>query len=366
MIKKVFSVLLFSVLLLAAFVLPAAADGEDAGEDAISDFWQLIPDGVELSPPGEGQISDIGLDRLLSELLFAARASGGGAISFFLFIFGFAIILAGVDGGGALLSSRRSGAVVASVSVIAAVSIFSRLVGVFESVSSGLLSVCDFFGSVIPVLVGINASAGMSHTAGVSSVNMSATLAVIEKFSVEFLLPIAFSLVALSLCATVGERTVASLTKGMKNLFMWGAGVVSTVASATIAIQTLVASASDNAALRAARYAAAGTIPVVGSTVASALSTLAGGLAYARSTVGAGAIAVILSLALFPLVSLLLYRLALSVSIIFLDYAGCESGSRTYTAFRSSLDAVIAVYALSVLVLIIEVIIFLKSGGEVA
>jgi hypothetical protein len=79
-------------------------------------------------------------------------------------------------------------------------------------------------------------------------------------------------------------------------------------------------------------------------------------------TVGAGAIAVILSLALFPLVSLLLYRLALSVSIIFLDYAGCESGSRTYTTFRSSLDAVIAVYALSVLVLIIEVIIFLKSG----
>ena len=115
--------------------------------------------------------------------------------------------------------------------------------------------------------------------------------------------------------------------------------------------------------VEAGQYAASGMIPIVGNTVASTLATLAGGLALVKSTVGVGAIAVIISLALAPLVSLLLYRLAFTVAIVFLELFGSCDGVRSFSAFRSALDALSAVYSVSVVVCIIEIVIFLKSGG---
>ena len=151
----------------------------------------------------------------------------------------------------------------------------------------------------------------------------------------------------------------------MKSFFSWGIGILCAVSTAALAIQSVVASAKDSASLRAARYAASGLIPIVGSTVASALSTLAGGLAYAKSTVGATSIAVILTLALVPLASLLMYRLALSLVITFLNFADCSGGVRCFSAFRSALDSLTAIYSLSMIVCILEIVIFMKSGVSV-
>ena len=109
-----------------------------------------------------------------------------------------------------------------------------------------------------------------------------------------------------------------------------------------------------------------GTVSVVGSSVSSALSTLAGGLAYAKSTVGAAAVAVIAAISLAPLITLLIYRLIFSIAVSFLEYANNSVGARCFGAYRTAFDTVVSVYVLSTLVCIIQVIVFMKGGAGIA
>ena len=143
---------------------------------------------------------------------------------------------------------------------------------------------------------------------------------------------------------------------------MWILGLGTAVLMGMLSLQTLISSSGDNAALRAARYMTTGLVPVVGSTVSASLSTLASGISYAKGIIGAGAIFIMLLLFLSPLCVVLSYRLILSVFITLSEFLDTGAASRSYTAFRSSLDTLIAVYSLSAVVYIFEIVLFVKSG----
>ena len=83
---------------------------------------------------------------------------------------------------------------------------------------------------------------------------------------------------------------VASLGKRIKGVFTWGIGVTTAILLGATSLQSIVASASDGAYLRAAKYAASSAIPIVGSAVSSVLGTLAGGFSYAKGAIGAASV----------------------------------------------------------------------------
>ena len=127
-------------------------------------------------------------------------------------------------------------------------------------------------------------------------------------------------------------------------------------------MQGLIASSADGAYLRAAKFAASGTIPVVGSAVSSLLGTLGGGLAIMKSAVGGVSVYLLLSYSLAPLIILLLYKLCLALATMILEFSGSGGGVRVFSAFSSSLDAVIAVYVTSCAVYLSEILIFVRCG----
>ena len=360
--KKILGALSAFIIFAALFALFSVSACASDSDGLLDEFYELIPSESGVSEGGD-LISEIGFDAIVSDIFSALSGEGGSVISFFLLLMGFAVIMAASGNlySDDKLSLKRNTEV--AVSAIASVSIFSALLGVVTAVRDSLISVVDFFSSVIPVLTAISLSGASPATAGVQAVNMNITLAIVEKFCTGWMLPLVFALFSLALAASVGESGIARVAKGVKNVFGWGIGIACAILAAAVAMQSVVASASDSASLRAARYAASGMIPIVGATVSSALATLGGGLAFIKSTVGVTSIVVIVSLALMPLVSLLLYRLAFSGAVLFLDFAGSEGGVRCYSAFKSALDALIAVYSMSVIICIIELVIFIKGGA---
>ena len=133
-----------------------------------------------------------------------------------------------------------------------------------------------------------------------------------------------------------------------------------------ISLQTVVSSAADSARMRAAKYAASSMIPVVGGTVAGSLATLASGLSYVRGIIGAGAVAVLVSIFLSPLVMLLLYRLAVTLAASVSEMLSVGVAARLYRAYARCFDLVIAVYTASVLLYLFEIILFSVSGVAIA
>ena len=355
--KGILKFLAAAVILFSLFSVNAFAD---EGEDILKEFSGILPEGVDVNV--EDVASNLGIEAILGEIAAAVSDKAGDAIGFFFLLIGFAVVISlsshasfGTDG-------ALDSAVQVTVCAVATSSIFVALYDVCDSVAKSLTSVIDFFSSAIPIFTLISTSSGATSTAGAQAFNMNLTLALIEKVCTGALLPMSFAVFSLGFVSSVSEGSVGNLAKGVKGVFMWGVGIVSTVLAAVVAMQSIVASAADNATLRAARYAASGMIPIVGSTVASAISTLGGGMAYLKSTVGMGSVAAILLISIAPLVSLLLYRLAISVSLIYLEFVGSPGGVRCYSAFRGALDTLIAVYSASVLVCIIEIAVFVKGG----
>ncbi len=332
----------------------------DENEDVLDGFSSIIPDGVDVSV--DDVTSQLGVEAIFNEIASALSDKAGDAARFFLLLLGFAVVISLTSHSSLGTDSSLDSAVQIAVSAIASASIFAALYDVCAALRQSLTTVVDFFSAAIPIFTLISTSSGAVSTASTQAFNMNLTLALIEKFCTGALLPTSFAVFSLGFTASISEGGAGNVAKGVKSAFMWGVGLVGSLLAAVIAMQSVVASATDNATLRAARYAASGMIPIVGSTVASALSTLGGGMAYLKSTVGMGSVAVILVLSIAPLVSLLLYRLAISACLTYLEFSGSVGGVRCYSAFRGALDTLIAVYSMSVLVCIIEVVVFVKGG----
>lgn len=331
--------------------------------DFISEFEKLVPEGSQLY--GEELLSGVGADRLISEIFSAALQKTGGIVEFFLILLGVGLLFAVCDISGELFGERLHSAARAGVAAVSALLIFSKLESLVFSVGESLASLSDFFSALIPLVTGISLASGAVGTAAVEAFNMNLALSVIGKISSDFLMPTVFMIFALALTTSIGDGGAAKLAKGAKSVFLWGLGIISFVLIVSVSMQTFLASSRDSAAMRAAKYALSGSIPIVGSTVSGALSTLMGALSEASAVVGVGAVAVIFTMAAAPVAVMLLYRLALSVSIWLFEFIGSLGAVGSFSAFRAALDALISIYAVSAVIYILEITVFIKGGTRV-
>lgn len=364
--KKILIVISMMAIFIPLFSLGTMAfDSEGTAEEYWQDFLDAVPDGTN-SPQNEDELlSGVGFDSLIAELLGAVKLGTGSAVSLFILLFGIAVIISVTESAPPFENPSLSRHTAAGISVISAVLIFGKIGPICFSVREGLEELSAFFSALIPVLTGIMTAGGNISSAATQSFNMNITLAAVSYVCTELLLPLVFALFSLAMAASMELGTVGAVAKSVKGLFMWILGISSTVVIASITMQSVVAGAKDSAYLRAARYAASGMIPVVGSTVSSALAALSGGLSYVKTTVGMSAVLVIIILAVSPLINILLHRLAFSLSISFLELISSGGGARVFSAFRSALDALLSVYVVSVIVYITEIVVFMKCGVSI-
>ena len=364
--KKALTAAIIFVLLASVFSFGAsAADEDEAYDEYWKDFLEAVPDGVDGPENEEELLSGVGLDSLLEELMSAVRLGTSSALSLFILLFGISVIVAVAETVPPFENATLNKHASAGIMVIGAVLIFGRIGSLTLSVKSGIEELSSFFCALIPIMTAIMTAGGNVSSAAAQSLNMNITLAAVSYVCTEVLLPLSFALFSLAMASSMDCGTVGAVAKSVKSLFMWILGIGSTVLIASITMQSVVAGAKDSAYLRAARYAASGMIPVVGSTVSSALAALAGGLSYVKTTVGMSAVLVIITLAVAPLINILLHRLAFSLSISFLELSNSGGGVRVFSAFRSSLDALLSVYIVSVIVYISEIVIFMKCGVSI-
>ena len=354
--KKALFVIIIATTLFFGLAMPSAA--ADAGE-YVSDFEELLPDGVDISDGGFD-----GVGSFVSILSSALDAGGESAISFFTMLLGLAALMATAESAAPIDAPGLTRNATMALSVVSSTLIFERLGHIGLAIKESIEGMSVFFSALVPIFTGILSAGGSVNSAATQAFNMNISLAVVSQISTYLLLPIAFALFALAMVSGA-DNSLSGVAKSLRSLFGWLLGIAGTVIIAATSMQSLIARAQDTAYLRAAKFAASGMIPVVGSTVSGALSTRAGGLSYAKSTVGIYSVLVLVTMIAAPLLSLLLHRLALSLACSFLEFVGIGGGVRVFTAFRGALDTLISVYVTSIVVYILEIVVFLKCGVSV-
>lgn len=353
-LKKAGVFVLTLTIFIYIFGITASAEGD--GEKIDVSVEELIPEWAVTD--GEELTGALGPDALIYEIYSAFKEGSGRALSFFSLAFGLCLCLGALGSFDTDLLKRAGD----GASVIAGASLFAFIVPIISEASSALCDMTEFFSTLGVVMSSITLAGGGVNTAAVQAGTVNFTLSLTAGIGEDFLISLAVMILSLGLISSFGSNAVASLSKFLSSVFMWGIGIVSAIIGASLSLQTLIGSASDSVAMRTAKYAASGMLPIVGSTVTASLSTLVSGISYAKGVVGVSAVIIILTYALSPLALLLLYKLSLSLCCFFMQLFSLSGGIRVYTALKRGLDSVIAVYTLMTVIYVFQIVMFMKCG----
>ena len=348
------------ILITVAAIIPlfliSASAGKSA-EDYLRDFEQILPDSMGGLSEDGAIVERFGIEGVLSEILSSLNGEKGECLTFLLLLIGGVAVFSLASG----CSQNFARHTETGVGLVVSLSVFPTVSLALSSVVNSLDEIGSFFNAMTPIVVGVTALGGGASTSAVQASGMYTSFTVIGSVGREFFVPIASFGLSIATLSALGSPSAISVGKGIKGIFTWLTGIFTTVITSVFALQSLVSSAADSAAMRTAKYMASGLIPIVGTAVSGALATLASGLSYAKSLIGGGAIAVIISLAISPLVILLFYRFALTLASIFAELVGATVPSKIYLSYRFVIDMTVTVYTLSVIVYLFQIILFLRT-----
>ncbi|MBQ3015380.1 MAG: hypothetical protein IJD79_01215 [Clostridia bacterium] len=338
------------------------ANADEQLRAIFSDFLKILPEGV---PSDAGDISGaVGISEafaFVTSVLEESRAS-----TYFCMLLGIALLfclaeLFSDEAGEAAATVKSASALILSLPVL----YFGK--EVIVSVSEGISSGSDFFSEVIPIFSSVVAIGAGGATAGSAAVTMNASLSVVSEILAENLLPMSTLIFGLSLLSSVDTgQGVSGVAKGVRNCFNFFIGLVCAIIVAVFGAQTFVSASRDSLALRSAKYALSGMIPIVGGTVSGTLSLLISGVRLLSGTIGVISVIALLSLMGAPLVSLLFYRFCIGACITLTSFSGAVFGERFFSSVRGAVDCLIAVLTSSSLVYILEIIILAATLGNVS
>lgn len=362
-VKKGCQIVVLTLVLCSLFVIGAGAEAkagetlpQSGVEDVLSEFESLLPEEyAELSD--HGAIADaVGFDRLVKIISDGVLGRGSELLSFLLLLVGSVILICLTS----VLTSDRAPLCRGAVGVVTAVAVFSRLFPLVSEITETLRRLSGFFGSLIPLLATVNTMGGNVSSASTQALGMTLTMQLYGSLGASLSLVVG-GVFAVGMLSGLGGG-FASVGRAVKGFFGRGMGVFTALLAGTLSLQTLLTGVSDSTAMRVARYAISGTVPIVGGAVSAALSTLVGGLSYAKGVIGGGAVLVLSLMAAVPLVILLLYKLCMFISLTLLDFASGGEGGECLSAISGGLDALISVYVMTSVIFIFQVILFIMGG----
>ena len=257
-----------------------------------------------------------------------------------------------------------TGNVLNTVSTLSAAAVFLIPVKNIIVSSSAVIEECsNFILGFVPVYTSaIIASGYISSGAGFRTM-MLGTVTIISKLSGEIIVPLICIYLALCVAGSVSDINIGEISKSVKNFAVWLLGITMTVFSGIMGLGTLISSSADSAFSKTTKFLIGSAVPIVGSTVSDALSTLKGCLGVTKTVLGTYAIIVIAAIFLPPIISLFSWKICLSISSGIGEFFGSKSLSGLLSAVSSVIGIMLALIVVTAMMFIFAVSIMLMAGG---
>lgn len=244
---------------------------------------------------------------------------------------------------------------------IAAAAMYEVLEGSLAAISAA----ANFMLVFIPVLTGISAALG--HTLTAAAVN-SAILGGTQLFSqlaANFLAPFCGAILGVSTAGAVQPQfKLDKLAEVIKKIVVWALSLVMTIFMGVLSLQTAVSAASDNAAIKTAKFVVSQGVPLVGGTVSDAVNTLQSGIIILKSSVGVYGIIAVGVMIAPVLASLACYKLAALAAEGLAEMFGQKELAALFKSFSAVITIITAIVICVLLINTIAAAIVLKMTGN--
>ena len=239
--------------------------------------------------------------------------------------------------------------------------------GALSDTLNVLQAASEFMLVFVPVFAGVIAA--MGKTAAASAAN-TVTLAAAQLFSqlaVNFLVPVCGTVMGLSVTGAIHpELNISKLGELIKKWAVWGLSLLMTVFMSILSAQTFVSNSADSVLIRTAKFAVSNGVPIIGGTISDAVNTVHASLSLLHSSIGTYGIVAALAIILPTLITVVCYRMALSLAEALSEVFGVKELTALFKASGSVMAIIMAVVVCFLLLNTISAVIMLVIGNGMA
>lgn len=335
------------------------------------ELTSLLPEGMESGEPeavGEATLTLTDPTVMLSLIGKLLTAGLGDALRLFAQLVGL-LLIASVFG--TIRRSLSASGVSEAVSFCSTLAIFGAILTLqgahLTMVAKYLERLLTLVGAMIPVAGTVWAMGGNVTTASTGTATLSVFLSVCETLCAKSVIPVCTFCTAMALCQTLSPTMgIRGVAGAVKKVYTFALSLIMTVLVASLGSSTALTAAADSTTARSAKVLSGAVIPVVGGSVGDTLRTVAAGVQYVKTVLGVGGMALILLLTLPILISLILTRTVFLLCTGIAELLGCEEEGRLLGELGTIYGCMIAVVAMSGVMFILALWIFVRSVVAVA
>ncbi|MGN0638690.1 MAG: hypothetical protein ACI4J0_10000 [Huintestinicola sp.] len=372
--KKIFAIITATLTLLL-FSLSVSAEeislGDLAEEYGISEISEALPYDAEsflddkgISPDDPDSITKLTPKTVVSYMWEKLKYSAAAPVRLFGIVL--SVIILGAASGAAAdsIGNKGSSGLYRTITVmIAIVLTVPSMETCIKNSAATLESGSEFMLCYVPVFAGISAAAGNAA----SSLSYNAIVLLIAEAAVklasDILMPVISVCMAMNIIDAVNPTfslsSVTGLMKKMTTLFL---GFTMTVFTGLLSIQSIVGASADTLGVKAAKFVVSNFVPVVGSAVADAYSTMRSGLGLLRGAAGAFGIIALCVTLLPPVLETLCLYLAMTAGEAAAEMFGVKELGTFFKGAASVLSLTAAILACFGVMFVISTVILMAAG----
>lgn len=273
-----------------------------------------------------------------------------------------------IDGMGDTVKSRQMSGIFEIICVLAAVGvIFVPVCECIDIVSEALTEGSEFMLGFVPVFSGIAAAGGhVTSAAGYSAAILGFSNLAISAAK-DFFLPM------LSMCLSTAivdsccdSVNLSGIINAVRKLVTWGIGLVMTIFTGLLSIQSIIGSSADSVAAKTAKYVLSNSIPLVGSAASDAYSTVRGSILLLKNGVGGIGIAALAVMLLPSLIHTLVYKLTFLILGSASEIFSAKRLVRLFKNVNAVLSAAFGILICFILMFIISTGVVMSVCGDIS
>ena len=272
---------------------------------------------------------------------------------------------------GALKNSFGGAALSGAVDFLTSAAIFAAILSYqyryLSEAQEMLTRLSSLMSAMIPIAGSVWAMGGNVSTASVGTASLYAFLTVTQRVVGQTVVPVCSFCMAAALCQSLGaDSSLRGITSAIKKIYTFTLGLIMTLLLTSLGASTTLSAAADSVAARTAKLLSSTVIPTVGGSIGETLRTVAASVGLLKSVVGIGGILLVALLVLPTVLSLVATRLVFLLAGGLAEMLGCERENRLLGELGGVFGCLLAVTAMSGVMFILALTIFVKSTVAIA
>lgn len=247
--------------------------------------------------------------------------------------------------------------------IICFIAVSPNIIDAFNSAINAMLSCQTFMTAYIPAFAAVVAASG-NVTAAISYNAIVLYFCEAAAFlATSVLRPILCCMLVMSVTQAINPD-IWNITSALRNALTTIIGFVMTLFLGIIGLQTMVGRGVDGLAVKAGKYAVSSFVPVIGYSLSESYKAVSVSLSAIRNSIGVFGITVLILFMLSPIITVLIYKFAISICTWICRLIGAERIAAMMSGLADVFSFAGTVLTMFMLMLTVSTGMLMILGGE--